>query len=54
MKPGDVYGPLDRVHVTDAMTTPVAIRPRSAKEAFGMFRGMSLQDAVKTVQRRGR
>jgi polysaccharide biosynthesis transport protein len=54
LKPGDVFGPLDRVHVTDAMTTPVAIRPRSAKEAFGLFRGMSLQDAIKSVQRRGR
>jgi hypothetical protein len=52
--PGDVFGPLDRVHVTDAMITPVAIRPRSANEVFGMFRGMSLQDAVKSVQRRGR
>jgi polysaccharide biosynthesis transport protein len=52
--PGEVYGPLDRVHVTDALTTPVAIRPRTANETFGLYRGMTLADAVKTVQRRGR
>lgn len=52
--PGEVYGPLDRVHVTDSMTTPVAIRPHTANESFGLYRGMSLADAIKTVQRRGR
>jgi len=54
LTPGEVYGPLDEVHLTQEMVTPVAIRPRTANEAFGLYRGMSLADAVRTVQRRGR
>ena len=32
--------------------TPVRNRPRTASESFGMFRGISLQDAVHAVQQR--
>lgn len=31
---------------------PTIVQPRTANEAFGMFRGMSLQEAVRAVQRR--
>ena len=41
-----------RGSASDMSSKPAAVRPRNAVEAFGMFRGMTLQDAVQTVQRR--
>jgi uncharacterized protein involved in exopolysaccharide biosynthesis len=40
------------VSVSEPGSPPIVDRPRTINESFGMFRGMSLQDTVRAVERR--
>jgi hypothetical protein len=43
---------VSRVAESEESSKPASVRPRNAVEAFGMFRGMTLQEAVQVVRRR--
>lgn len=51
-----VAKPIGNVATTGVVAAekPNAVRPRSASESFGLFRGMSLQEALRAVERRNK
>jgi hypothetical protein len=51
----DALGVTKQVHTTviERVVSPIAVSSRTPSENFGMFRGKTLQEAIRSIQERG-